>query len=158
MAFNKLSLKERLLNKATWKGACLIWGGARFRRSYGLISVNGKLRRAHRVAYELAHGPIPAGYVVMHSCDTPACINPAHLSAAPQAINAKDMHIKGRARFLLGEDAVHGKLTAQNVREIRRRFVTYDRTNGARAMAREFGVTHPSIMAIVHGKAWAHIP
>jgi hypothetical protein len=42
-------------------------------------------RRAHRVAYELVVGPIPAGYEIDHRCLNRACCNPAHLEALPAA-------------------------------------------------------------------------
>jgi hypothetical protein len=62
---------------------------------------------AHRVAFELWRGPIPAGLVVMHSCDRPACINPVHLMAAPQRINLIDMSEKGRAHWQTAKTCRH---------------------------------------------------
>lgn len=55
-----------------WLGAC---GGG----GYGQINVDSKPRRAHRVAYELLVGPIPAGLELDHLCRNPRCVNPDHL-------------------------------------------------------------------------------
>jgi hypothetical protein len=71
---------------------CWEWRGNRNNRGYGKL---GKIY-AHRVAYELASGPIPSGLEVMHSCDNPPCCNPAHLSVGTHADNMQDMARKGR--------------------------------------------------------------
>jgi hypothetical protein len=136
MAYNRLSLKERLLNKAVREGDCLVWRGHRSKRGYGRIRVAGKWRPAHVVSYEVHKGPIPAGLKVLHSCDNPPCIEPAHLSAGTQLDNVQDMLAKGRANKATGERHGSAKLTAAQVAEIRRRFVTYDRKHGTREPSR----------------------
>src|SRR5688572_33287595 len=65
-------------------------------RGYGHVSFNGEVRRAHRVAYELAHGVAPGNLVVRHSCDTPACVNPDHLLLGTQLDNIADRNMRGR--------------------------------------------------------------
>lgn len=155
MAFNNLTLEQKLLTKASPQGDCLVWTGQKCPKGYGRLRLNGHLERAHRLMYELHHGEIQAGAVVMHSCDNPACINIAHLSVGTQADNVRDMHDKGRARYLTGVDNPRSKLTAAQVEEIRRRYKSKHRKDGASAMAREFCVHRVTITAIVDGKNWS---
>lgn len=77
-------------------GGCWIWTAAHSSGGYGQIARNGKNIYAHRVSYEMFVGPIPAGMYICHTCDTPACVNPAHLFAGTQRDNAIDMSRKGR--------------------------------------------------------------
>ena len=63
--------------------ACWEWQGTRHGRTedtrYGHISIGGRGRRVHRVAYELWRGPIPEGFTIDHLCRNPGCANPRHL-------------------------------------------------------------------------------
>jgi integrase len=80
---------------------CLLWTGAKS-AGYGRIKVSGQLALAHRAA-AYAVGIIPALFdrtrevCVLHSCDTPACCNPQHLSAGSLNDNMEDCSYKGRA-------------------------------------------------------------
>ncbi|WP_157658014.1 hypothetical protein [Burkholderia ubonensis] len=46
---------------------CHVWTGAKTDKGYGLITVRGKVRRAHRVAYEVFKGGIPEGLSRWHA-------------------------------------------------------------------------------------------
>lgn len=59
---------------------CRVWQGSRFGGGYGQINAGpGRTKYAHRVAWEVARGPIPDGLVLDHLCRNRACINPDHL-------------------------------------------------------------------------------
>jgi hypothetical protein len=67
--------------------------------SYGTLWNRGKTYTAHRMSYQIFNGPIPTGLLVMHKCDTPACINPEHLMTGNHVENAMDMVRKGRGAW-----------------------------------------------------------
>lgn len=157
MAYNQLSLKDRLTSKAEWIGECLIWNGSKHPRGWGIIRNNGKRVKAYRASYEVHHGPIPEGMVVRHSCDNPACINPEHLSLGTQADNVRDMFQRGRENKAKGERTGKAKLTDAQVREIRGRYAPMTYGKGAHCLAREFGVSKQTVQAILSGESWKHL-
>lgn len=80
---------DALAARSERQGDCLIWtGGTNGKSGYGLIKVKGKMRTAHSVAYELAHGPLKEGEQVDHRyrCSR-LCIESSHLRAATHAQN-----------------------------------------------------------------------
>jgi hypothetical protein len=72
---------------------CLLWIGAKNgQRSYGNMKVNQKPTGAHRVAYELRHGPIPEGLEIDHLCRRTSCVNADHLEAVTHTTNVRRRH------------------------------------------------------------------
>lgn len=58
---------------------CILHTGSS-QNGYGTVSVCGRNRKAHRVAWENVYGEIPQGYVVHHECGNPLCVNVGHLT------------------------------------------------------------------------------
>lgn len=75
---------------------CWLWLGAMEADGYGRISVDGRMRRVHRVAFAAWVEPLPNGQRVLHRCDQPACINPEHLYAGSAKDNIDDALRRGR--------------------------------------------------------------
>lgn len=135
--------------------ACWMWRGKEKR--YGKLfrkAQDGGPILAHRFSYELHHGPIPDGMFVCHRCDTPKCVNPAHLFLGTPQDNMDDMHAKGRARpgAARGENKPQAKLTEAKVRELRAR-----KGQSATALSKEYGVTTRTIYQIWNREIWQHV-
>lgn len=71
------------------EGGCWEWQGAKTSDGYGHISVAGKLKRTHRMAYEILVGAIPGGLVLDHLCRNRACANPDHLEVVSRGENTR---------------------------------------------------------------------
>lgn len=65
---------------------CWLWTGTAL-NGYGQFRW-GKMRKAHRVAYELLVGPIPDGKELDHLCRVTRCVNPLHLEPVSRRENA----------------------------------------------------------------------
>lgn len=77
---------------------CWLWTRAKHQYGYGVATVDGRTICAHRLAAWLAFGPPPNGTRshALHSCDRPACCNPAHLRWGSPADNVADALERGR--------------------------------------------------------------
>ncbi len=134
-------------------GECWLWMDRKSRDGYGLISIKGRDIRCHRFSYEQANGQIPPGNVLLHSCDTPACINPAHLRPGTNADNQKDCVSKNR--HAKGTGLRTAKLTEAKVLEIRSLYEPHK--FGSNRLGKMFGVSQQLIMGIVHRTRWKHV-
>jgi hypothetical protein len=130
---------------------CWIWLGATNLQGYGHARVNGKLAKAHRLSWSAFNGAIPEGSLVLHKCDTTACVNPDHLFIGDAIDNSLDMLQKGRGNKAVGVANGFAKLTPEQVRTARAYTLT------AKKLAEWFSVSESTIERVRSRKYWSHV-
>ena len=131
------------VNKGDNEDACWLWMGARTSDNYGIVNVNRHIIRAHRLSLLIAKGSLSLDRYVLHRCDCPPCVNPAHLFLGSAADNAADMRAKHRHS--------RRKLTTSAAREIRTRYANGETL---RALAFRFQVSRSTIWHVTSGRTW----
>ncbi len=147
------TLEQRFWSKVQRSEGCWTWTGAKLRHGYGVIRIDGKTRKAHRVAYELTCGPIPNDLFVCHRCDNPSCVRPDHLFLGTAADNSQDMARKQR-NFIVdhrGEKHPRAILTMNDVITIRQ---LHAEGASYRTLGKRYGVDRTTIRLAVKHRTW----
>lgn len=151
-----LTLAERFWMKVAPnpKTGCWHWvGGASTGphgvRRYGTMTVARKTVSVHRFSWEMQNGKIPDGMHVLHRCDNPICVNPAHLFLGTPLDNAKDRDGKRRGRV------PRLRLTPERVTELRELYATGEWPQVA--LATRFAISQANVSKIVRGKSWSGV-
>lgn len=145
---------ERFWQKVHKSSGCWFWIGYRNPQGYGQFKPHGRSHAilAHRHSWEMAFGPIPQGLCVLHKCDCPSCVNPAHLFLGTRPDNSADMLRKNR--FPLGESHWGHKLTEPDIEGIRR--LAKNKITQVK-IGRMFGVCRSTISQVLRGRTWCHV-
>lgn len=146
------SLAERFRDGyVVHEGGC--WEWIRLKADgYGVITVQGKATKAHRLSLILAGKQPKVGQLACHRCDNRACVNPDHLYWGSYADNNRDA--SERSRYAVGSARKNAKLGESEVLSIRA-----EHASGARIidLARKYGVSAPSIRSVTSGRTWRHV-
>lgn len=132
---------------------CWLWIGGTNGDNYGQLWHDNCLYAAHRLAYAIYRGALDRQLVVMHTCDNPLCVNPAHLLQGTNAQNSADMVQKNRQAR--GDNFCCSKLREADIPVIRFK-AALGMTE--RALATEYKVTQPTIHEVLSRKTWRHVP
>lgn len=149
--------------------SCWLWTASKRYKGYGAFTYrkNGRViqGRAHRYSYELHKGEIPLGLFVLHECDTPSCVNPAHLFLGTNEDNVKDMMTKGRhisggtlcgnnGKWPRGEKHHAAKMNPSKIQELKTL-----RANGSSYtdLSTRFNIGLSTIFKILKGRTWKQI-
>lgn len=155
---SRLTFEDRFWSRADRSGgpgACWEWRGNVGLNGYGRYGQ----RLAHRLAYEITHGEIPADRMACHTCDNRRCVNPAHIYAGTAMDNYNDVVERNPTRAIQnltvpqrGEVNKNSKLTADRVRSIRR-----DLAAGMPGadVAKKYGISQSNVSFIRQRKTWA---
>lgn len=155
-----MTTEEFWLNVRREASGCWVWLRARNKQGYGLVRFNKVTIGAHRLAYQLTCGDIPAGLFVCHRCDNPPCCNPDHLFLGTTTDNQRDCVNKGRHKLQKRpqDSAFRGqyftgraKLTEGQVVEIR---TALSANVGPYTLARQYGVCYDTIRNIAIRRTW----
>ena len=138
---------------------CWDWVGPKTSAGYGHYYVGpagaNEHFYAHRMSHEIYIGPITAGQEVLHDCDRPTCVNPAHLIAGTHRQNMTQAFERGLfpppPGGIKGEQHGNAKLTEDDVRAIRA-----DERTG-REIAADYGISQQTVSLIRNGKLWKHV-
>lgn len=128
---------------------CWQWNGTTDDNGYGIFTRTNGSRLAHRASWFFEHGELREEDFVLHECDNPSCVNPAHLFLGTQSDNIADMVSK--CRHQVGEQRPAAKLKESGVREIRAMDGPHQK------IADLFGVTRTVVTNIKNRKAWKHV-
>lgn len=156
---NKYCSEECVFDDTGWiideESGCWNWQGYKDNNGYGTFWFNRRNHKAHRFACETIHGPSPEDKpYVLHQCDNPACINPAHLRFGSPQENMDDKVKRNRQSHTKGEKHGCAKLTERSVIDIKEKLKSYSRGDYSK-IAKEYNVSTAAIRNIHNGIRWA---
>lgn len=154
---NRPTKEVRFWQKVVKSDGCWGWSGALSHAGYPVLGDGAaRVMYGHRFSYELAHGSIPTGRYVCHSCDNRACTNPAHLFAGTAKDNMQDCVRKGRLTNGSRPGELHSNaiLTEQDVRDIRAALLVGEKSS---SLQEKYGVSKSNIQSIKHRRSWKHV-
>lgn len=129
---------------------CLLWPYGTNDKGYGLATIGGVQKGAHRWMCILAHGdPGPLKKHAAHRCGNPPCVNPRHIRWATHRENMLDKNVHGTMNR--GERNGKTTITEADVIAIR------NAPAKLAPLVEKYGLTRHALSKIRAGKTWRHV-
>ncbi len=139
------------VDKTSSDRGCWMWQGKPQNKGYGQLEVEGRSWLAHVFCWTLEQGKEPA-LNLLHSCDTPLCVNPDHLREGTQKDNMQDA--KDRGRIAKGSAHYKAQLTDDVVIQVLRLFKEGVKRSH---IAKRLDIPWAAVYPICKGVTWRHI-
>lgn len=137
------------VSKAPHPKGCWLWTGRCVGHGHGIVGRSDNCVRsytvAHRYAWEMELGPIPEGRWLLHHCDTPNCVNTAHLYIGDRADNVRDVQIRETDKRRLGRE---------KVLQIRADLAADQTRGAAKRVANKHAIAEQRVINIKKGRAY----
>lgn len=151
------SIQDRFWSKVRKTDTCWLWLAQLNTQGYGVFHYHRRGHPAyrspqiyaHRLSWMFENGQFPEGLEIIHKCDTPACINPDHLTIGTHGENMRDMVYKKRHQY--GENHALAKLNVDVIRQIR------NDPRSSRKAAPDYRIAASTIRGIRNGRHWKHV-
>ena len=140
---------RRFWSKVRKTKGCWLWKTGKNTDGYGVFYLNGYQEKAHKASWLIKYNDSALDYLVLHKCDTVACVRPSHLFLGTDLDNHLDSMRKNRnARGTMVGSA---KINYQIAQKIRKEF----KAGIIQAeLGREYHLTEGQISNIVHNRNW----
>ena len=151
--------KKRFFSKVDKTDTCWVWKASiRGNSGYGAFKINGKVKSAHRVSWEIYNEKkIPDGLLVCHKCNNRLCVNPEHLYVGTYVDNTRDAirdGVRDHYKYVYGEKVGTAKLSEDNILEVVR---LYEKGLSHKEIAKKLKVDRSTIGDVLRGRTWKHI-
>lgn len=134
---------------------CLGWTASTDRKGYPHLTIAGvKMVSVARLVLANRLGrPMKPGMQALHHCDHAGCIEPKHLYEGTHDQNVQDMLVRGRTP--VGVQRWNAKLTKAKL--LKARHLRTTTSLPMREIAKQLGVSRPTLSRALSGKTWKHV-
>ena len=155
------TIEQRFWNNVNWfigGDCCWEFLGKKNKKGYGVVAIGFYKQRSYILAHRLSwilnqKQDIPLDLFVLHRCDNPCCVNPAHLFLGSLDDNNQDM--KQKQRHVYAEGHPNATLSADQVRDVRTKYLSGLFTQGQ--LSEEYQVGTRAISKIVTRARWKSV-
>ena len=152
------NIEERFWEKVEKTDTCWNWKAyVENTTGYGRFgTAKNTVENTHRWLYFHLNPGADRSLWVLHHCDNPKCVNPAHLYLGTPKNNVEDMIKRGRVRKGQLKGEKHAMATLNETQALLIRACEFEK-GGITRLANILGIHRCTVSSIHHGKSWKHL-